>query len=182
MSLGSRKMGPISGTWGFLVWPSSLKKSDWTSLRIRLAALLSASFFVSFIYFLYSTQREHSVPAPGTHCSVSLRWLAYVLLKNYSKKPRGGREWKEKKKISLECLSKLLGISSHISLCSLRPPLTQISQRLRHQPWGLSFTPARSRGALDEAMGMEGIPVCPGWSRQPGEGQHPPVSSELTLG
>lgn len=171
---------PISCTWGFLVWPSFLKRSDRTSLRVLITALLSASSFVSFIYFLYCTQREHSVPAPGTHCSFPLDDLHMCSWKIILK-TSGGGEWKEKK--SLECLAKLLGISSDISLCSLCPPLTQISQRLRHQAWGLLLLLpwAQEHSKMGCRGEREGSTVHPSRNRQPGDGQHPLLSSQLWI-
>lgn len=180
ISWSCEETAPISCTWGFLVWPSFLKRSDRTSLRVLITALLSASSFVSFIYFLYCTQREHSVPAPGTHCSFPLDDLHMCSWKIILK-TSGGGEWKEKK--SLECLAKLLGISSDISLCSLCPPLTQISQRLRHQAWGLLvLLPwAQERSKMGCRGEREGSTVHPSSNRQPSDGQHPLLSSQLWI-
>lgn len=87
----------------------------------------------------------------------------------------------ERKKISLECLAKLLGISSDISLCSPCPPLNT------NQPEATTSAVGSAGSRLPEAEECwktwgwrgqrEGISPCP--SRQPGEGQHPFFSSQL---
>lgn len=149
---------PISGTWGFLVWPSSLKRSDQTSLRVLITALLSASSFVSFIYFLYCTQREHSVPAPGTHCSFPLDDLHMCSWKIILK-TSGGGEWKEKKipwvfgKIAWNLLW-------HLIVFSLSSPYTNQSEAMT-SGMGSAGTTATSTGALQDGMqGWEGgIPL-----------------------
>lgn len=116
-----------------------------------MAALLCASSFVSFIYFLNSTQREHNVPAPGPHCSVPLRWLAHVLLTNYSENQKLGRG-AEIPPVFGKIAWNLLWHLTVFSHC----PLTQISYKCSSTTLAMW---ARLKQVLKEVSGRETI-VC----------------------